>query len=304
MREKVIGLFLLVLLVLPSVMAIATNININTLADHDVSIKVLDPFPKEDESNLLEIFEETSDSNGDVSVTTSRSNSGMISLWIMIKKDGKKIEVGGEFNHKFNNLAAGNNVDLSILDKPKEPIPAIPVCGNTGVEEGEECDDGNLIDGDGCSSTCVIEVESEEVVEGGVDVTVEVDEEFTEEAVIEELKSGGVTGLSLLQKGKQITTSKATYYVVGVIVILLLISFVLVKLKKNLKGKKGSTNFSVRSYDDFQSDNFENKILDAEKKIKEAEEDLEEVTSKSKKLREAKEKFEKDKADLDRLERE
>jgi len=32
-----------------------------------------------------------------------------------------------------------------------------PVCGNTVVEFGEECDDGNVVDGDGCSSLCVIE---------------------------------------------------------------------------------------------------------------------------------------------------
>jgi cysteine-rich repeat protein len=30
-----------------------------------------------------------------------------------------------------------------------------PVCGNRVLEPGEGCDDGNLIDGDGCSSSCV-----------------------------------------------------------------------------------------------------------------------------------------------------
>jgi len=32
------------------------------------------------------------------------------------------------------------------------------VCGNTIIESGETCDDGNLINGDGCSSTCQTEV--------------------------------------------------------------------------------------------------------------------------------------------------
>lgn len=31
------------------------------------------------------------------------------------------------------------------------------LCGNTVVDPGEQCDDGNLIDGDGCSSACQIE---------------------------------------------------------------------------------------------------------------------------------------------------
>ena len=32
-----------------------------------------------------------------------------------------------------------------------------PVCGNRAVEAGEQCDDGNLVNGDGCSSTCQLE---------------------------------------------------------------------------------------------------------------------------------------------------
>jgi cysteine-rich repeat protein len=31
------------------------------------------------------------------------------------------------------------------------------VCGNSIVEGGEQCDDGNLNNGDGCSSICKIE---------------------------------------------------------------------------------------------------------------------------------------------------
>ncbi len=33
-----------------------------------------------------------------------------------------------------------------------------PVCGNGSLEAGEQCDDGNTASGDGCSSTCRIEV--------------------------------------------------------------------------------------------------------------------------------------------------
>ncbi|MES0490394.1 MAG: immunoglobulin-like domain-containing protein [Leptospirales bacterium] len=30
----------------------------------------------------------------------------------------------------------------------------IPVCGNNSLETGEQCDDGNIVNGDGCDSTC------------------------------------------------------------------------------------------------------------------------------------------------------
>lgn len=33
-----------------------------------------------------------------------------------------------------------------------------PVCGNGSIETGEQCDDGNTVDGDGCSNTCQIEI--------------------------------------------------------------------------------------------------------------------------------------------------
>ena len=37
-----------------------------------------------------------------------------------------------------------------------------PICGNSNLEEGEECDDGNTQDNDGCSSVCQIEEEPDE----------------------------------------------------------------------------------------------------------------------------------------------
>ena len=37
-----------------------------------------------------------------------------------------------------------------------EPIVS-PVCGNGVPEAGEECDDGNNDDGDGCSADCLLE---------------------------------------------------------------------------------------------------------------------------------------------------
>ncbi|MBI2981895.1 MAG: DUF11 domain-containing protein, partial [Deltaproteobacteria bacterium] len=33
-------------------------------------------------------------------------------------------------------------------------VPVEPICGNGIVEEGEMCDDGNLVNGDGCSTAC------------------------------------------------------------------------------------------------------------------------------------------------------
>lgn len=45
--------------------------------------------------------------------------------------------------------------DEPNLDAP--PSPSGAVCGNGQMEEGEACDDGNIVSADGCSSTCQIE---------------------------------------------------------------------------------------------------------------------------------------------------
>lgn len=43
-----------------------------------------------------------------------------------------------------------------------------PVCGNGVLEEGEPCDDGNAIEGDGCSAVCVQEVCGDGIVQPGL----------------------------------------------------------------------------------------------------------------------------------------
>lgn len=35
--------------------------------------------------------------------------------------------------------------------------PGMPLCGDSYMDPGEECDDGNTVDGDGCASACELE---------------------------------------------------------------------------------------------------------------------------------------------------
>ena len=59
-------------------------------------------------------------------------------------------------------------------------IEVAPVCGNGTIEGAEECDDGNTSDGDGCSSTCQIEV-AEVCGNGVVEGTEECDDGNTDD---------------------------------------------------------------------------------------------------------------------------
>jgi len=62
-------------------------------------------------------------------------------------------------------LNAGGSQNLAITpDKfiegffSGDVVAAVAVCGNSIVETGETCDDGGVVSGDGCSSTCQTEV--------------------------------------------------------------------------------------------------------------------------------------------------
>ncbi|MFH1503610.1 MAG: DUF4215 domain-containing protein [Candidatus Diapherotrites archaeon] len=57
---------------------------------------------------------------------------------------------GDECNLEDNYASREIYVDCNIE-------PPAPVCGNNILEESEQCDDGNSVNGDGCSSTCQLE---------------------------------------------------------------------------------------------------------------------------------------------------
>eukprot|EP01025_Chloroclados_australasicus_P007283 TRINITY_DN1232_c0_g1_i2.p1 TRINITY_DN1232_c0_g1~~TRINITY_DN1232_c0_g1_i2.p1 ORF type:complete len:464 (-),score=67.58 TRINITY_DN1232_c0_g1_i2:417-1808(-) len=59
---------------------------------------------------------------------------------------------------------SGNGHDLRILEEPEWVVVGYEaskrsanICGNGEIELLEECDDGNTVSGDGCSSTCKVE---------------------------------------------------------------------------------------------------------------------------------------------------
>jgi len=59
----------------------------------------------------------------------------------------------------FNNAAAtGSGVAVVPTGDTAQVTvnPAPPLCGNGSLDPGEQCDDGNVIDGDGCDSNCTL----------------------------------------------------------------------------------------------------------------------------------------------------
>jgi cysteine-rich repeat protein len=56
---------------------------------------------------------------------------------------------------------------LEICDEFHDICVPIAICGNDLVEQGEDCDDGNRVDGDGCDSNCTVTTCGNSVVTAG-----------------------------------------------------------------------------------------------------------------------------------------
>jgi cysteine-rich repeat protein len=65
--------------------------------------------------------------------------------------------VGG---HVYTVVVDGNSAAATTDGAFTLQAAFVSSCGNGTVDSGEECDDGNTMSGDGCSSTCTVELAS------------------------------------------------------------------------------------------------------------------------------------------------
>lgn len=135
-------------------------------------------------SNALDLAEEINTSSFTINISSFDQTSGVDQITLMYRKDGGAWTVygnygvvssitfnsnmtGGDGEYEFYTIATdvvGNveyeiaHTDASTIVDTTIPPPPVPVCGNGVQEVGETCDDGNLLNNDGCSSLCQIEI--------------------------------------------------------------------------------------------------------------------------------------------------
>ncbi|MFC1608550.1 SdrD B-like domain-containing protein [Patescibacteria group bacterium] len=86
------------------------------------------------------------------------------------------VNVISSYTNTAKVTAVGNSgekdVNVEDADSSKvviESVPEDPFCGDGNVDAGEQCDDGNNANGDGCSVTCTIEKTTPYCGDGNVD---------------------------------------------------------------------------------------------------------------------------------------
>jgi len=248
-REITFVAFLLVLLLaISGVYAIDTKIKITTYPDHKLFVDFLEKNPV----SLIESFNLNSDSEGEVEFVFSTENS-VFDVSVFVFNGGEQI-----CKNKFEDLIPG------------EPVNFIMYPGNFEIIKNyDELEEENITE----EENLTIEVEQEEIVE--------------EEIPIDSVP---ITGMATSEEtGENFLMGNIIYFVVGFLVLVALVFVGSLKLKsiqktknysqekpqKEIKVKKLSEKLQEMKED--QKDkigDFQGAIEEAEKKIKDAQKEI------------------------------
>ena len=275
MVKKLIFVLVTFLFLMQIVSAVDTEIKVKTLPNHEVQLTILESSAS---SLALESFKNNSDEYGDVSFIYS-SDKSKFGLILFIKKDGTKI-ISKKYLESF---VVGTPVYLELAPAWFEFIET--PTANVSEFDNQTIENSTV---EGNESEVLIESESQEV---------------SEEA------GSQITGAPIFGDNGFLT-KKTISYTVGIIA--LLIGFFVIKtMRKKLKVPKEvkvkKLNKAIKQKKEKPKTNEEKRfntneeiIIDAEEKIKEAQEDIRKIKNEDK-IKEAKKKIIEDQERLIRL---
>jgi len=308
LKKTLIGLILLILLTMPIVFALDTSIQVKTQPNLEVTIRALKidgtGTIKENGETIGAFVDLPSGDDGIVEADFSSDFVNKIDISIMLKKAGipQKFADGSSvrtINNNGKHIKTGWPVEIDITVDP-------PILVKSGKQEGvvEE----NTTDASDTIGS----------LDNSLDVSVNMGEPEKEiQKTSEEIEAETNTGITgkAVKISKSILTSKITYSILSVLILTLIISFVFRnKFLNSHSHKSKNSEFKVLPRESPKSNDEEgtekpgenSKIKDAERKLEEAKEELEEVKQmdeKEEKIRHAREKYEKDRQALQELEK-
>ena len=271
---------LIVLLVLPMVVAKSTEINVKTLPYHDVLLVILEPT---EQYQLIESINSFSYNEG-IAKATHTSEKNEIGIRIIVKSSDQTV-----FSERFDNYETGKTLYFVLLEDEVsggyEPFEGI----NEKDSESEE----NTTEE---SNSTALENNNE--LEGDVEETKE------------EADSKSVTGQTITEnknkKGLSLSDfPKYIYYIIGAVILVGLIG--LLVLKSLISGKPPHIQFLNFKKDksnvpSFNVSSMEKELLKAERKLREAQVEINRLKNRDK-IVVAEKKLEEDRKELEKLKR-
>jgi hypothetical protein len=265
-----LGLVLFLVLVMPVVVAVDVPLTVKYLPDHRISVNIL---RTGEAYHLIEAIHETTNVNGEIKIIFSAPYS-----------------------------------EVMINTKVKTLEGALVIADDSGSHRTTE---GEIVIDLSPASEEPEENDTEEVIleETGGNETGETTEEDTEEVVVEEEQEEATeetepsTTGSLISESKDLFTNYS-FYLIGFIFLVGLVGFFMMRKKGKMPGDKPEKEVKVKKLSEVgdKSSADLREIEDAERKIKEAQQEINRIKN-HKHIEEAEKKLEADREALEKLKR-
>jgi len=289
---------LLILFIMPIVFALDTPIQVKTQPNYAVTIRALNI----EGTGTLEnggFIDQIADTNGIVQVTYSSDTTNKIDISLMIKTaiGGTTVQFAGGpvqvFKNNEEHIKAGWPVEIDATTNP----PVLVKSGKpAGVVEESIINNSNT-NNTNINNTNINRSDEANSSDDSLDVAALFEENREIEA-----ETTGITGKAI-DVGKSVLTSKITYFILGLLILVFVIGFVFKNKFINLHLPEFKHS-SESKKSDFKVIPKENpKLRDAERKLDQAKKELDEIRNRGSLIQEARKKLEADKRELERLER-
>lgn len=286
--EHIVLMFLICILVAPLAAALETRITVSTYADHDVEVKILDPY--KDDNDLIESFSNNTGGDGEITFTHISSRN-RISIAVIIRKDGKIKKINDKSIYLIENHEAGNPRFIELV----EGVGVIETTANDTVANETAANETTA------NETATNETDTNET-------TLIENSTLTAESETQE-STQGLAGQTIGEDSENISFSGKIFFIVIIGIAAALLVFLVVfkgnllkrasggEIRNELSGKRESGAASI------PPDKASAELLDAEKKIQEAQEEIRMIKNRKGKIEEAKERLKEARKEVEKLEK-
>ncbi len=273
MKTKItyaVVLSVILLTILPLVAAVETAIGVETLRNHQVTLNILNP----NTGDAYKSLEGTSNAEGIATLTYTSSSNQNINIYAIIRNSEGKIVL----TKSFESLSTGNAIVLKVLGTTTTAPPV--TTPNLTVNETPK------------NTTPINLTQNLTITQNATN-----------------LSTTSASSYSLGSTFTSIWKTLITYgYIIGIIIILILLVLLIIKFWPNIRRKIDERQALPRTKEKSSEKDTDagspRELLNAEKKLKQLQQEIDGIKNKNRRIIEAERKFEDAKRELERLRRE